>query len=474
MGTNDNSELLSRRSLIKGLALSATTLTLMAHQASDTPVQSATLNADRASTAERCWQDAQKNSKKEKSPEATERMRWWREARLGLFIHWNPSSLVAGEISWCKDFSNGTSETNRRPDTQGGHEPQGWWEDIGTRVPASVYDNLQKSFYPAMFDAHRYVALAKEAGMKYIIPVCKHHDGFCMWDTHYTDFNIMHTPFKRDIIGELAAAAHAASLKFGVYYSQRDWHHPDYVTNLPRYNAYMRHQIHELLTQYGDIAVLYFDAQNYPAATWETETLLKMVAELHPNIIINDRCGVPADFTSPEQHIGSFDTERNWETTATFTRHWSWHGFDTPVIPFEAFLRMLVHCAGGDGNLLMDIGPLPTGDISPAETDRLVKMGAWLGKYGESIYGTSGGPFLPGEWGASTYRDRVIYLHVLDWSKMPARLSELTGKIDSHVVLTGGFANVTQEADGTAVTMAAHQQDKTNTVIKLTMDSPVV
>ena len=111
MGTNDNSELLSRRSLIKGLALSATTLTLMAHQASDTPVQSATLNAERASTAERCWQDAQKNSKKEKSPEATERMRWWREARLGLFIHWNPSSLVAGEISWCKDFSNGTSET---------------------------------------------------------------------------------------------------------------------------------------------------------------------------------------------------------------------------------------------------------------------------------------------------------------------------------------------------------------------------
>ena len=167
-------------------------------------------------------------------------------------------------------------------------------------------------------------------------------------------------------------------------------------------------------------------------------------------------------------------TERNWETAATFTRHWSWHGFDTPVIAFEAFLGMLVHCAGGDGNLLMDIGPLPTGDVSPAETDRLVKMGAWLGKYGESIYGTSGGPFPPGEWGASTYRDRVIYLHVLDWSKMPARLSGLTGKIDSHVVLTGGFANVTQEADGTAVTMAAHQQDKTNTVIKLTMDSPVV
>ena len=109
----------------------------MAHQASDTPVQSATLNADRASTAERFWQDAQKKSKKEKSPEATERMRWWREARLGLFIHWNPSSLVAGEISWCKDFSNGTSETNRRPDTQGGYEPQGWWDEIGTRVPAS-------------------------------------------------------------------------------------------------------------------------------------------------------------------------------------------------------------------------------------------------------------------------------------------------------------------------------------------------
>ena len=208
-----------------------------------------------AMSFEQFWADAQKANKADKSPASIEKMKWWREARLGMFIHWDMSSLVVGEISWCQDFY---ALGKQRPNTTGGAEPQGWWDGIGTKVPVEIYEKLYKSFYPADFDAEKIVAMAKDAGMKYIIPVCKHHDGFSMWDTKYSDYDIMATPFKRDIIGELAKATHKAGLKFGIYYSQRDWHHPDYQTNLPKYNEYMYNQVKELLTKYGPVSVIFW------------------------------------------------------------------------------------------------------------------------------------------------------------------------------------------------------------------------
>jgi len=319
-------------------------------------------------TPEDGWRDAQIAFRSDKSPVAQQRMEWWHEARLGMFIHWNPSSLAAGEISWSKQFYEDDGDSlmpNPRPDPgfPGMHEHNEWLSWFKPAVPEEVYDNLCESFYPAMFDAGEIVAQAEEAGIKYIVMVAKHHDGFCMWDSRYTDFDIMATPFKRDILGEMAGAAHKAGLKFGIYYSQRDWHHPDYRPgSMAQYNEYMRNQLTELLSNYGEISVLFFDAGEWKTwELWEGDRLFRLAYSLQPGIIINDRCGVPGDYSTPEQKIGTFNKRRDWESCMTLTGFWSWHGFQSEVIPWASCLKYLISCAGGDGNLLINVGPMPIG-----------------------------------------------------------------------------------------------------------------
>ncbi len=420
-------------------------------------------------TFEQFWADAQKSAKVDKSPESIRKMQWWRDARLGMFIHWNMSSIIGGEISWCQDFY---ALGKQRPNTAGGAEPQGYWDGIGTKIPVAVYENLYKSFYPAEFNADKWVKMAKDAGMKYIIPVCKHHDGFAMWDTKTTDYNIMHTPFKRDIIGELAKATHKAGLKFGIYYSQRDWHHPEYQNNLPKYNEYMYKQVKELLTKYGQVDIIFWDAGNYPdPKTWESEKLFKMAYDINPNIIINDRCSCAADYSTPEQEIGGFRAERNWESNMTFTGFFSWHNFDKPVISFKELMKRVIYCAGGDGNLLMNIDPLPTGGIHPDEITRMAELGDWMRKYGDTIYATSGGPIHPGAWGACTQKGNKVYLHVIDWMQIPENMPSPGGKIASSSVLTGGSIKTTQAQDGTfTMEIAKEYHAEPVTVIELVLE----
>ena len=278
-----------------------------------------------------------------------------------------------------------------------GKEVDNWHRWMTPPVPKKTYDNLHKSFFPGMFDADDFVAQAKAAGMKYIVQISKHHGGFCMWDSEFTDYDIMATPFKRDIIAEMAKACEKAGLKYGIYYSQRDWHHPDYgPERMAKYNEYMRNQLKELLTRHPNISMVWFDSGGYPQELWETEKMFRMLHEIRPDLIINNRSGVPADFTTPEQHIGDFNAERDWESCMTFTGNWSWHGFEKPVIPYEQCLRNLIYCAGGNGNLLMNIGPMPTGEIDPREADRLQRVGAWLQVNGEAIYGTTRRTVSPG------------------------------------------------------------------------------
>jgi len=322
-----------------------------------------------------------------------------------------------------------------------------------------------------MFDAARWVAMAKDAGMKYIVPVTKHHDGFCMWHSKFTEYGMQNTPFKRDIIAELARETHRAGLKLGFYYSQRDWSHPDYSADLPRYNEYMRNQIRELLTNFGEVSVMWFDAGNYPGSTWEREKLVRLIGSLQPNILINNRTGVPGDFTTPEGKIGTFSAELDWESCMTFSAlKFSWHGFDVPVITFPELIRRLVHCSGGDGNLLMNVDPLPTGDIHPEEVARMAEAGKWLRTYGESIYDTRGGPWRPGEWGAATHCGRTAYIHVLDWTKMPARLPAVPQKLTGHSVLTRGEARVTQTAAGIEIDVPGPFRSEPDTILKLEFD----
>ncbi len=430
-------------------------------------------------TPEDGWRDAQIYLRSEKSVIARERLNWWRDARFGMFIHWNPSSLVVSEISWSKQFYEDNGENlldNPRPDPgfPGMKEHLEWLNWFKPAVPGEVYDSLYKSFYPGMFDARKIVSLAKEAGMKYIIIVVKHHDGFCMWDSKFTDYDIMSTPFQRDIFGEFVTAAHNAGIKIGIYYSQRDWHHPDYKPEtMEKYNVYMRNQLIELLSNYGEISVLFFDAEEWNTwKFWDGDQLVKMAYQLQPDIIINNRCGVHGDYSTPEQSLGNFNNKRDWESCMTFTGFWSWHGFQTPVISHSECLKYLISCAGGDGNLLMDVGPLPTGQIDPRESTRLKQVGEWMQKYGESIYGTRGGPFLPDSNIVSTHKGNLIFLHVFS-QKNSVTLPAIMENVVKAEILYGPEIAFNQEKDKISIALPEESMNNIVTVIKLTMDRGV-
>jgi len=415
---------------------------------------------------EQFWADALRPNWADKSEASRRRLDWWRDAKFGMFVHWDPSSVAASEISWSKQFYDDTGDElrdNPRPDPglyniQEHHEWLDWFKPA---VPREVYDNLPKSFYPGMFDADRFVATAREAGMKYLVQVTKHHNGFCMWDTRFTDYNVMNTPFRRDILGEMAGACARAGIRFGIYYSQRDWRHPDYgPERMPRYNAFMYDQIEEMLVKYPNIASIFFDTEEYYRwELWNGKELFRMIHRLRPDIVINDRCGVPADFATPEQSLGAYNLERDWESCMTFTGFWSWHGFHLPVIPYEECLRRLIRCAGCNGNLLMNVGP--------READRLRRVGAWLSAHGESIYGTRAGPFPAGDYGVSTHRGDTIYVHVLQWPEGEVLLPVPPRRVIAARVLSGAPAVVRQSDAGLRLFVAPADRADPDTVVVL-------
>jgi alpha-L-fucosidase len=431
--------------------------------------------AQRHYTVDDAWRDAQIKELAKKSQEAQNRSLWFRNAKFGMFIHWNMSSLVGGEISWSKQFYEDDGENllkNPRPTlvdckTQ---EHTDWIHWFKPAVPKKVYDNLYKSFYPGMFNADSIVQLALNSGMKYIVMVCKHHDGFCMWDSKYTDYDIMSTPFKRDIVGEMADACHRLGMKFFIYYSQRDWHHPDYKSaTLKKYNEYMRNQVRELLTKYAPVAGIFFDAAswNNQPETWEPEKMFKEIYSINPQILINNRCGVAGDFYTPEQRVGGIDMESTWESCMTFTGCWSWRGFDYPVISTDKCLDYLIKCVGGNGNVTLDVGPLPTGQIDPREENRMLEMGKWLKQNGDAIYITQGGPVRPGKWGTCTRKGKNMYLLVDDWSQFPASLPKMPFKIKSVSVKNKPVAFTTDKSGVTKFTVPEEMKDKYVTVIRI-------
>ncbi|MDB6127801.1 MAG: Alpha-L-fucosidase [Verrucomicrobia bacterium] len=427
---------------------------------------------------EQFWADAQKPNWSDKSETSRRRMQWWRDAKFGMFVHWDPSSLAASEISWSKQFYDDNGEhllDNPRPTPAlyGIEEHRIWFDWFKPAVPRDVYDNLHRSFYPGMFDADKFVATAKHAGMKYLIQVSKHHNGFCMWDTKFTDYNVMNTPFHRDVLGEMSRACDRAGIKFGIYYSQRDWRHPDYgPERMAKYNEYMFNQVQELLISYPNISVIFFDCeQYYPWEMWDGKKLFRMIHRLRPDIIINDRCGVPADWATPEQSIGTYNLERDWESCMTFTGFWSWHGFQAPVISYEECMRILLQCVGGNGNLLMNVGPLPTGQIDPREAERLSRVGTWLSKNGESIYGTRGGPYPPGDYGVCVHKGDTIYLHVFQWADGALKFPSLRRRVLSARVLSGGNAVIQETADAFEVFVAPSDRTELDTIVVLELAS---
>lgn len=393
-------------------------------------------------------------------------LRWWQEARFGLFIHWGPVSLKGTEIGW----SRGGGRSVRQG---GGSKPI---ESIVPEggIPIEVYDSLYTEFNPLRFDADEWVQIAKDAGMKYLVFTTKHHDGFVNFDSKLTDYKITSpaSPFGRDIVAELAEACHKAGLGLGFYYSQPDWHHPDYRTeNHAEYIAYLHGQVRELCTNYGKVDVMWFDGLGAGAGDWDAEKLLKMVRDLQPGVIINNRAGLPADFDTPEQRVGAFQPDRPWETCMTIGTQWAWKP-DDRIKSLERCIRNLVRVVGGGGNFLFSVGPMPDGRIEPRQAERLGEMGRWLSEYGEGVYGTRGGPFKPGTWGASTHKDNRIFVHVFDWQGRTFELPPIDQEIVRAEMLGGGKVKVKQSADG--ITLRAAQKDRQDidTVVVLHLDAP--
>lgn len=383
----------------------------------------------------------------------TERMAWWRDARFGMFIHWGPVSLKGTEIGWSR----------------------------GAQIPIEEYDNLYREFNPSEFNADEWVRIARDAGMKYVVFTTKHHDGFCMFDTEQTDFNIMHSPFARDVVKELSEACRRQGLEFGTYHSVCDWHHPDFPRgspggktlkpnpNLDRYEQYLRAQVEELIRKYGPLLIMWFDVpQEFDAR--RGQGVVDFTRSLQPNIIVNNRCAVPADYDTPEQRVGGFNRQRPWETCMTIANQWAWKPGD-PTKTLTQCLQTLLRTVGGDGNLLFNVGPMPDGRIEPEQVARLREMGDWLKKYGEAVYGTRGGPFKPGPWGASTCRDNQIYLAVMKWpADGPLVLPPIPQRIVGQSLLTGGSLELSQTEAGVALTVAAQDRQEIATVIRLTVD----
>jgi alpha-L-fucosidase len=379
----------------------------------------------------------------------------WRGLKFGLFIHWGPVSLTGGEIGW----SRGGQRRGRRGT---GH------------IPVEVYDNLYKEFDPVKFDAHQWVEIAKDAGMQYMVFTTKHHDGFCNFDTQLTDYKITspEAAYGKDIVKQLADACHEGDLKWGIYYSQVDWHHPDYRTeNHQKYINYLHGQMEELLGNYGRVDMIFFDGLGGTAEDWDAENLFKRIRRLQPHVVVNNRCGVPADYDTPEQRIGKMQTDRPWETCMTICRQWAWKP-DDELKSLETCIQTLVKVVGGDGNLLFNVGPMPDGRIEPRQVDRLREIGEWLKQYGQSIYKTRGGPFQRGPWGVSTYRDNEVYVHILEPALDGIVLPPIEKKIVKAEVLTGGEATVNQTDESIEVAVPRSDRNDIDTILVLTLDGP--
>ena len=325
----------------------------------------------------------------------------WQRQRFGLFVHWGPVSVQGTEIGWSRDASR-KGDPNFMPKV----------------VPVDIYDNLYTRFNPEQFDADDWVRTAQAAGMQYMVFTTKHHDGFCNFDSKLTDYKITAkaSPYGLDIAKQLAQACHKAKFPLGWYYSQPDWHHADYRSpkTHARYVDYLHGQVGELLTNYGPIQTLWFDGLGGKAHDWSAEVLFKTARKLQPGVLINNRCGLPGDFVTPEQRIGGFNRDAPWETCMTLCRQWAWKPNDT-LKSLRECIHTLLRTVGGDGNLLLNVGPQPDGRIEPRQVERLKELGAWIRPHADAIYGSRGGPYKPGTWGVSTCKGRSIFLFVLHW-----------------------------------------------------------
>jgi alpha-L-fucosidase len=378
---------------------------------------------------------------RETDAQKTQRMKWWTDARFGMFIHWGLYALPARH-EWVKNHERLTNEQ---------------------------YQKYFEMYNPDLYNPKEWARMAKEAGMKYVVLTAKHHEGFCNWDSRYTDYKVTNTPFGRDVIKEYVEAFRAEGLKVGFYYSLIDWHHPDYTIDrvhplrqesdtaynrlnkgrdMNKYREYMKNQVRELLTNYGEISIIWFDF-SFPGKNgkghddWDSENLLKLARTLQPGIIVDDRLDlrdVPGgwDFTTPEQVKVTKWPEVNgervpWETCQTFSGSWGYYRDETSWKSPAQLLELLIESVSKGGNLLLNVGPTARGTFDYRAQERLQAMGGWMKVNSRSVYNCTEAPaeFTAPDNTLLTYNPvtRRLYIHLLVYPLERLTLTNMADKV---------------------------------------------
>jgi alpha-L-fucosidase len=375
----------------------------------------------------------------ETSAQKEARMKWWTEARFGMFIHWGLYALPAR------------------------HE----WVKNNEHITDADYQKYFDHFNPDLYEPKAWAKAAKAAGMKYFVITTKHHEGFCLFDSKFTDYKSTKTPYGKDLIAPLVQAMREEGLKVGFYYSLLDWHHPDYTVDanhpqagdaafrekaknrdIKKYAEYVRNQVREILTNYGTIDCIFLDF-SFPGQDgkgrhdWESEKLLAMIRELQPNIVINDRLDlldVPGgwDFRTPEQYLPrewvKMDGQKvPWETCQTFSGSWGYHRDEATWKSVRQLVTMLIEVVSKGGNLILNVGPTARGTFDARAMERLAGIGKWTSLHGRSIYGCTAAPeeFPKPDHCLLTYNPaaRRLYVHVLEWPMGTLVLDGFGGKV---------------------------------------------
>ncbi|MBB3697105.1 alpha-L-fucosidase [Flammeovirga yaeyamensis] len=389
-----------------------------------------------------------------------EDMQWYKDAKFGVFVHWGPALLATNVLSWGR---HGNRPAANKAANKG--------------VPAEEYDELYKHFNPVNFDADEWMKHVKDFGAEYLVFTAKHHDGFCFFDAKNTEYNIMNTPYGKDICKQLADAAHKHGVKLFWYYSQPDWHHPDCLRekHYENYLPYMNEHIEQLFSKYGRIDGVFWDGLASKYWQWDSYHLIKKMKEWQPGLINNPRSGfswpnpkIRGDFDTPEQSLGPVDHHRYWEACLTMTDKWLYSP-EGPIKSTETVTSMLIQVVCNGGNLLLNFGPDGKGEFVQKDVEEAKGIGEWLDKYGESIYGTRRGVYIGADWGGSTQKDNVLYLHFMKKATTQFELPVLQNQIVKVEGLTKAFKSL-KEKEGKYVISFDKDliQDEIDHIVKIT------
>ena len=419
-------------------------------------------------------------------------MSWWAHDRFGMFIHWGIYSLPARH-EWVKRVEGMTT---------------------------ADYQKYFDHFNPDLFDAKKWAKCAKKTGMKYFIITTKHHDGFCMWDSKYTDYKITNTPIKRDLLREVIDAYRAEGLKIGLYYSLLDWHHPEFIVDCQHsqfnveeeyeknklrdpkvYPQYMRDQVRELLTEYGKIDIMWFDfsySEMSPngkgCKEWEGDKMVNMIREISPDTIINNRIEVPGlteietieNFLPDNPPVDEDGTPKLWESCQTFSGSWGYHRDESTWKSSDMLIELLINIVSSNGNLLLNVGPTSRGTFDQRAKSRFDAVGEWMEFHSRSIYGCQHAPeeFKAPKDCRYTYNPetKCLYLHLFTWPFKHVTLEGLGDKIEYAQLLNDGSEVIVREhgADidsplqndhaskgDVIITLPAHKPDVTVPVVEM-------